>query len=407
MARIFTNATAPDITGLPWHLPLADWPAQVLAALPRGISRHVVRFAQVNGTILAVKETQERTARDEYLLLDRLRSRNLPCVEPAALVTARTTPDGAPLPAALVTRQLRFSLPYRALFSAALPSHTLMAAIDALAVLLVRLHLAGLYWGDVSLSNVLFRRDAGAFAAYLVDAETGVLRERLSKGQRIQDLEIARLNVAGEILDLAAGQRLGTRVDPVVASQNIVDRYTELWDAVTAPESFGPTEMWRVQARIARLNDMGFDVDDLEIKATDDGSTVVIRPTVVEAGHHTRRLRELTGLDVQDNQARRLLNDLDQFVAYTRQPGEDRRHAALRWLRDSYLPVLTAVPPGLRLKLPHPELFHEVLEHRWYLSERERRDIPMVEVMDSYFREILPLKPDEAAVFDVGPPGPA
>ena len=52
----------------------------------------------------------------------------------------------------------------------------------------------------------------------------------------------------------------------------------------------------------------------------------------------------------------------------------------------------------LRLKLPPPELFHEVLEHRWYLSERERRDVPMVEVLASYFRDILPHKPDEAAV---------
>ena len=403
MATIFTNADAPDITGLPWDLPLQEWPAQVLAVLPRGISRHVVRFALVDDIILAVKETDEHTARAEYLLLDRLRSRNLPCVEPAALVTDRSTGDGAPLRACLVTRQLRFSLPYRALFSAALTARTLLPAIDAMAVLLVRLHLAGLYWGDVSLSNVLFRRDAGAFAAYLVDAETGVLREGLSKGQRNQDLEIARLNVAGEILDLAAGQRLGTKVDPALASQAIVDRYTELWEAVTAPESFGPGEMWRVQARIARLNDLGFDVDDVEIKATEDDATVVIRPTVVEAGHHTRRLHRLTGLDVEDNQARRLLNDLDQFVAYTRTPEESEHEAALRWMRESYLPVLSAVPPELRLKLPPPELFHEVLEHRWYLSERQRRDVPMVEVLESYFRDILPLKPDEATILGADP----
>ena len=44
-------------------------------------------------------------------------------------------------------------------------------------MLLVRLHLVGFWWGDVSLSNTLFRRDAGAFAAYLVDAETGELHD--------------------------------------------------------------------------------------------------------------------------------------------------------------------------------------------------------------------------------------
>ena len=69
-------------------------------------------------------------------------------------------------------------------------------------MLLVRLHLAGFYWGDVSLSNTLFRRDAGPFAAYLVDAETGEFHETLSRGQREYDLELARINIAGELLDL-------------------------------------------------------------------------------------------------------------------------------------------------------------------------------------------------------------
>ena len=78
----------------------------------------------------------------------------------------------------LVTKHLQFSLPYRALFSQYLQPDTTRRLIDALAVLLVRLHLTGFYWGDVSLSNTLFRRDAETFAAYLVDAETGDLHDR-------------------------------------------------------------------------------------------------------------------------------------------------------------------------------------------------------------------------------------
>lgn len=42
--------------------------------------------------------------------------------------------------------------------------------LDAISGLLVQLHLAGTFWGDCSLSNTLFRRDAGALQAYLVDA---------------------------------------------------------------------------------------------------------------------------------------------------------------------------------------------------------------------------------------------
>ena len=87
--------------------------------------------------------------------------------------------------------------------------------LDSLAELFVRLHLAGFYWGDCSLSNTLFRRDAGALAAYLVDAETGELHERLSPGQRDYDITIATENIAGELFDLQASGNFAEDVDPV------------------------------------------------------------------------------------------------------------------------------------------------------------------------------------------------
>ena len=73
-------------------------------------------------------------------------------------------------------------------------------------VLLVRLHLADFYWGDVSLSNVLFRRSAGGFAAYLVDAETGELRPTLSRQMREYDVTVGCENVFAELLDLQASE---------------------------------------------------------------------------------------------------------------------------------------------------------------------------------------------------------
>src|SRR5699024_3868826 len=125
----------------------------------------------------------------------------------------------------LVTEHLKFSLPYRALFSQTLRPDTARRLIDALAVLLVRLHLVGFYWGDVSLSNTLFRRDAGAFAAYLVDAETGELYDTLSDGQREHDLEIARVNIAGELFDLQAGDLVSEDFDPLPISESIITQY--------------------------------------------------------------------------------------------------------------------------------------------------------------------------------------
>jgi len=330
-----------------------------------------------------------------------LRRLGLPTVEPIGVITGRQDAAGRPLESALLTQHLQFSLPYRALFSQTLRPDTATRLVDALAVLLVRLHLSGFFWGDVSLSNTLFRRDAGAFAAYLVDAETGELHDTLSTGQREHDLEVARVNIAGELLDLAAGERLDPAVDPVDTSEVIVHRYRELWAELTEPESFERGERWRVAARIARLNDLGFDVGELAISPDVTGTTVRIEPKVVDAGHHSRRLLRLTGLDVQENQARRLLNDLDAFRAATDRQGDDEEIVAHEWLTTVFEPVVRAVPRELRGKLEPAEVFHEVLEHRWYESERAGHDIPLTDAVRSYVEKVLRHKPDEAAVLGV------
>ncbi|KRE60048.1 DUF4032 domain-containing protein [Nostocoides sp. Soil756] len=391
----------PALLDLPWRVPLEEWPEDILAALPRGISRHVVRFVRLSGRVLAIKEIKDDIARREYDMLRNLGRLHLPAVEPFAVVSGRVGLDGEPLDACLVTRHLQFSLPYRALYSQSLRKGTATRLIDALAVLLVRLHLAGFWWGDVSLSNTLFRRDAGAFAAYLVDAETGELRERLSDGQREHDLDIARVNIAGELMDLEAGGLLQEERDPVEVSERIVTRYRELWATLTDEETIDDSERWRVDDRIRRLNAVGFDVDELEITTDIDGTSIRLQPKVVDAGHHSRRLLRLTGLDVRENQARRLLNDLDAFTAGTGRQGEDEEIVAHDWLNRIYEPVTRRVPRELTGKLEPAEVFHEVLEHRWYLAERAQHDIPMEEAIDDYLASVLPAKPDERAVLGV------
>lgn len=399
--QITTAAPDPTLLDLPWHVPLESWPESTLAALPRGISRHVVRFARLSGRVVAIKEIGEDLARREYGLLRMLVRLDVPAVEPVGVVTGRLARDGTPLDPALVTRHLQFSLPYRALFSQSLRPDTATRLVDALAVLLVRLHLSGFFWGDVSLSNTLFRRDAGAFAAYLVDAETGELHDILTDGQREHDLEIARVNIAGELMDLQAGGLLDDSADPLQTSETIMSRYRTLWAELTSAESFEQGERWRVDARIRRLNELGFDVGELAITTDIDGATVQIQPKVVDAGHHSRRLLRLTGLDVGENQARRLLNDLDSYRAATDRQGEDEEIVAHAWLSTVFEPVVRAVPQQLGAKLEPAEVFHEVLEHRWYLAEQRGRDVPLGEVVEDYLHRVLPTKPDEAAVLGV------
>ncbi|MCI9888118.1 DUF4032 domain-containing protein [Micrococcales bacterium 31B] len=396
------SAVRPDpaLLDLPWDVPLASWPEDLLAALPRGLSRHVVRFIKLNGRVLAAKEIEARLARNEYELLRVLHKLEVPGVEPFGIVSGRKDDQGHPLDDVLITRHLQFSLPYRALFSQHLRADTATRLIDALAVLIVRIHLAGFFWGDISLSNTLFRRDAGEFSAYLVDAETGEFHDALTVGQRDYDLDVARTNIIGEMMDLQAGDLIPEDVDIIDIGDRLVQRYTLLWRELTEVETFDHSERWRVAARISRLNELGFDVGELDIYTDFDGSRLNIRPKVVDAGHHSRRLLRLTGLDTEENQARRLLNDLDTYSAETDQQGEDEEFVAHEWLREVFEPVVRSVPRTLRAKLEPAEIFHEVLEHRWYESEQQGRDVSMDEAVSSYLDGVLPHKPDEKAMLE-------
>jgi hypothetical protein len=403
--RITSAVFDPALLDLPWTTPLEEWPEDRLVLLPRGISRHVVRFVRLNSTVYAVKETGERVAGREYDLLRALERIGAPSVEAVAIVADRTDAVGEPLEPVLVTRHLQFSLPYRALFSHTLRPDTMNRLLDALAALLVRLHLAGFFWGDVSLSNTLFRRDAGAFAAYLVDAETGALHEKLSSGQRGEDVELARVNIFGEMLDLQAAELLHETIDPETVADDVVRRYESLWHEVTYEQEVGGREVrHHVEKRIRRLNELGFDVEELQLSVQDDGQRYLIRPKVVDAGHHTRRLLRLTGLDAEENQARKLLNDLDTYRAESEL--DDEQQAAHRWLTEVFEPVVRAVPAHLRGKLEPTELFVQVIEHRWLLSERAGRDIGLAPAVQSYLADILAHRPDEQAIlgYAVGPP---
>src|SRR5690625_4790824 len=390
----------PALFDLPWHIPLEDWPEDLMAAFPRGISRHIVRFVRLSGRVIAIKEIGEVVAHHEYDQLRALRRLEVPSVVPLAVITGRRAPDGSPLEAVLITEHLQFSLPYRALFSRALRPATASRFIDELAVLLVRLHLIGFYWGDMSLSTTLFRRDAGEFASYLVDAETGRLYPELTEGQREYDLEVARVNIIGELMDLEAGEALEPDLDPLDVGTSIVERYRELWAELTAAESISAGERWRMTARIERLNRLGFDVGELDMITDIDGTTVVIQPKVVDAGHHSRRLLRLTGLEAEENQARRLLNDLGEYSAARDRQNEDQWTVAHDWLDDVFEPVIKAIPRELHGKLEPAQIFHELLDHRWFVSQREHRDVPLPEAVHSYIDTVLRHRPYEQAVVE-------
>lgn len=400
--NITASTVEPGLLALPWDIPLENWPDDTITALPKGISRHIVRFVQLDGYVIAIKETNDEMAQGEYEMLRNLQKIDVPCVEPVAVIQGRTDPEGIPLPSALVTRHLKFSMPFRALYSTTLRPETAQRLVDSLALLLVRLHNVGFFWGDVSLSNTLFRRDAGSFAAYLVDAETGRLYDSLTKGQREHDLEIARVNIAGELMDIQAGGKLDAGIDPVATSDRIMASYDTLWHELNDPELLEQNELWKINKRVQRLNELGFDIEELSIKTDAEGTKVKIQPKVVDSGHHARRLLRLTGLDTEENQARRLLNDLDAYSATVSLLNLDEEVVAHLWLTRVFEPVIKAVPDNLDSKLEPAEVFHQVLEHRWFMSQEQARDVPLNEAVRDYIDNVLQYRRDEEIV--INPP---
>ena len=396
--RFVFSPPAEEATGLlslPWTEPLADWEDERLVEIrQRGISRHVVRFVADNGALYALKSLSERLARREYRLLRSLAGLGIPAVE----VVGAAVDLGPDADAILVTKFLPFATTYRAVFSSPRgsgpPTDKLL---DALVELLVRLHLSGFFWGDCSLSNALFRYDAGTLEAYLVDAETSEQHPELTTGQRRYDVELAVERVYGELLDLQAGGLLPAGVDPLGVAGELQRRYEGLWDELTREEIIPrDKQRFRIAERLRRLNELGFDAEEVELISVPEGSRLRVRTRVAESGHHSRELFLRTGLDVGENQARRLLNDIASFRAYLEQK-EGRPVsevvAANRWLTEVYDPVLAAVPEGLRDRLAPAEIFHEILEHRWYMSERAGRDVGTTAAARSYFERVLPQVP--------------
>jgi hypothetical protein len=402
--RLAGSAGYTGLLDLTLDRPLAEWDDPRLVRMAHGRSRHVVRFVESAHGVLALKELDDRLVEREFRLLRAMAEEEVPAVEVIGAVTGRVSAGGDDLPGLVVTRYLDYALPYTYVLGREGSSESQRRLLDAAAVLLVQLHLDGFWWGDCSLGNILFRRDAGALRAYLVDSETAEQHETLSAGQRAADVEIAVENFVGGIEDLISAERIPPTVDSVAFAERLAERYGALWCELTREEEFAVGEMWRLGERVERLNRLGFDAEEMALLADGGRGRLRVRPSVVEQGHHTRELARLTGIDVQENQARRLLNDIASYRAELgRRDGRGTRVGeavtAHRWLTERFEPFLAAIPDDLRGRLEPAEAYHQYLEHRWFLAEAAGRDVPDSEAMKSYFERVLRERREERMLF--------
>ena len=380
----------PDFLDLPWHLPLEEWRPEVcsrLVEVPRGLSRHTVVFVSYGAHIYALKEMPVSVGQREYDVLRGLEERHLPAVTVVGLARVRVPGEPGDEMAVLLTQYLPSSLPYRVLFMNKGLERYRERLLDAMASLLVRLHLGGFFWGDCSLSNVLFRRDAGELQAYAVDAETSELHPKLSDGQRELDLLIMEENITGGLADLAAMVELPATLDVYETAPSIRQRYERLWAEINKELSITPGESYRIHERIRALNELGFSVGEVDLVASGDGSQLRMRTIVTDREYHRHQLHNLTGLVAEERQAALLLNEIRELKAtLTREVNRSvpLSVAAFRWLDERFRPTLSRLEQELGPAADEAELYCQVLEHKWFLSERAKRDVGLEVAVKGY-----------------------
>ncbi len=374
----------PDFNDLPWEFPLNDWSKKELRLeeIQHGISRHPVVFINYDGSLYVIKELPQDIARKEYDLLIQMQEIGLPCVKPVGYAAIKRSMIKTSI---LFTRYLEASMPFRSLFMGNAVDRYQAHLLDAISGLLVQLHSNGFYWGDCSLSNILFRRDAGALQAYLVDAETAEFHlPRLSPMLRYHDLEIMQENILGELTELQADENLSLSYPIRETGPYIQQRYRELWEEITREAVFHQDELYRVQERIRALNSLGFSVKDIELKNEDHGNILKLRIFVSDRNFHRNQLMEITGLFAEERQAQQIINEIYELKANFAQSGNPNislEAVAYHWLGHVYKPVIEQLRPILD-DPAHPkynadpiELYCQILEHKWYLSERAHHDV--------------------------------
>ena len=390
--RLVLRDEVADLLDLPWEQPLGSWgdTGHRFRELPVGPSRHLVRFLVVNGIVYALKELPEEVAEREYAVLRHLEDARLPSVRAVGLAARPDRGD-----AILVTEYLRHSMQYRRLLMLLRPGSTGYRGhlLDAMALLLVDLHRGGVYWGDCSLANTLFRRDGDRIQAYLVDAETSETFPALSDGQRAYDLEILVENVAFGLADLAAYLGREEDMDEAIdAAQSVRTGYEAVWNELHDQPEMIPGDRQAIRARLRRLNDLGFSVD-LEVDPVGPHGAVRLRTSVTTRRYHASELERRTRIRALEGQARILLHDLAEYQAWLE--FYERRavlpeEAADRWLREVYRPTQARIAGIVGRDRDLVQAYCDVLEHKWLLSEQAGRDVGLEAAIESYLAEGAP-----------------
>jgi hypothetical protein len=388
--RIHTREDHPDFIDLDWAIPIDDWHTDRLVDMPTGIHRHDVVFVAYPEGIYAIKELPARLAKHEFDILRTMEGRSRHTAIAVGHVERVWLDPHEEWSGAVITEYVNHAFPYRSLISGGGFGTRREALLDALAGLLVELHLQGLYWGDCSLSNSLYRWDASSIDAIMIDAETSRIYESLSTGQRREDLEIMIVNVAGEMADIAALNGIGLDEADMELGSEIASRYQGLWKELTTSLIVTAGDHYRIRQRINRLHELGFAVDDIDLIPVDEGMNVKIRVTVGGRQYHSERLREITGIDISENQARVILSDLAYHESkFGELSAIGKDVAAVKWRSTIFDPMILEIVRLLPGVDPY-QAYCDYLGFRLQMATQRTEDVPNAEAFVAWTERGFP-----------------
>lgn len=380
----------PDFLDLPWEDPLDTWEGGRVVDMPVGVHRHPVTFVAYDEDVFVIKEMPWDLASSEHDVLVALESVSTKTAEPAGLALRQWLEPEDESSGAVITRYVRHAFPYRNLLAGPGFGPRREQMLDAVAGLLVELHLAGCFWGDCSLSNVLYRYDAGEIEAIMIDAETSELHPTLSDGQRDQDLEIMRVNLAGEMADIAAMSGADLEKADLRLGEDITERYEALWEELNKDLVVTRDEGYRIRERIERLNELGFSVQDVDIEPTAAGNLVKMTTHVGGRTFNSDRLRSLAGIEASENQARVILGDLNYYLAKEGiSSASGKSVGTFKWLTSWFEPLVQRISEIWGGEDP-VQGYCDFLRHRMVLATERQRDVDNEEAFQSWVDEGFP-----------------
>jgi hypothetical protein len=167
-----------------------------------------------------------------------------------------------------------------------------------------------------------------------------------------------------------------------------------LWASLKEPQILDPKDRHSVEKAMRSLQDLGFAVEEVEVTMDGELGKLKFSPRLVAAGYHQQRLKSTLGLDAEELQAKRLLASLDRFRGREAQTGATDEQLARRWLTEVFDHVMAQVPVELRGRVEPAQMFHEILEHRYYLGEQAGSDPGLDFATQEYISKLLPFRTD-------------